>query len=179
MCLTVIDTFKQRRGAVACGTVDIALPCQSLPVARCLWQSQVRSSVLPRSPTSGWCRRVKRMHHPFYLVPAQPQVRHLHSPQGTTLSTNVIITFKAKPEKLTAFREILGGVKTDLPKVDGCIAVSVFNDTQDACVFTLVETWQSQAAHQKHIEGVVSSGGWSHIASHLSCDPSSSYFTTL
>ena len=95
------------------------------------------------------------------------------------MSTNVIITFKSKPEKLAAFTEILGGVKAGLPKVDGCIAVSIFNDTQDPCVFTLVETWQSEAAHKKHIEGVVSSGGWSHIASHLACDPSSSYFKAL
>ena len=36
-----------------------------------LWRSQLRSSVLPRSPTIGWCRRVKRMHHSFELVPAR------------------------------------------------------------------------------------------------------------
>lgn len=95
------------------------------------------------------------------------------------MSTNVIITFKSKPEKLAAFTKILSEVKTDLPKVDGCIAISIFHDTRDPCVFTLVETWQSEAVHKKHIEGVVSSGGWSHIAAHLACDPSSSYFQPL
>ncbi|MBT0961034.1 putative quinol monooxygenase [Denitromonas iodatirespirans] len=95
------------------------------------------------------------------------------------MTTNVIITFTAKPEKLAAFTDILQSVKTELPKVDGCIAVDVFNDTANPCVFTLVETWQSESAHKAHIEGVVSSGGWSHIASHLACDPSSSYFKAL
>ncbi|WP_395831579.1 putative quinol monooxygenase [Elstera sp.] len=95
------------------------------------------------------------------------------------MSINVIITFKSKPEKLVAFTEILDGVKTDLPKVDGCISVNIYNADLDPCVFTLVETWRSESDHKKHIEGVVSSGGWSHIASHLACDPSSGYFKSL
>ncbi|MEJ2446142.1 MAG: antibiotic biosynthesis monooxygenase [Exilibacterium sp.] len=56
------------------------------------------------------------------------------------MSTNVIITFNAKPEKLAAFTEILAGVKEDLPKVVGCLSVRIYNDTQDPCLFTLVET---------------------------------------
>jgi quinol monooxygenase YgiN len=95
------------------------------------------------------------------------------------MSTTVIITFQAKPEKRDAFAELLAGVKFALPQVDGCMAVNIFNDTKDACVFTLVESWQSEAAHQQHIEGVVSSGGWSHIASHLASDPVSSYYKAL
>lgn len=95
------------------------------------------------------------------------------------MSTNVIITFTSKPDKLAAFTEILIDVKRDLPKVGGCLDVRIFSDTQNPCVFTLVETWESEAAHKKHIEGVVSSGGWNHIASHLACDPSSSYYKAL
>lgn len=95
------------------------------------------------------------------------------------MSTTVIITFTANPDRLVAFAKILAEVKTELPKVDGCIAVSIFNDVRNPYVFTLVETWHSEAAHQKHIDGVVSSGGWSHIASHLARDPGSSYFKAI
>ena len=95
------------------------------------------------------------------------------------MTTNVIVTFTAKPEKLPEFMAIMHGVKSDLPKVEGCISVSVFRDSQNPNAFTLVETWQSEAAHKRHIEGVVSSGGWSHIVGHLACEPSSSYFAAL
>lgn len=92
------------------------------------------------------------------------------------MHTNVIITFKSKPEKLAAFAKILAEVKNDLPKVAGCKAVRIFNDVNDPNVFTLVETWASEIEHKKHIEGVISSGGWNHIAAHLACDPTSSYY---
>jgi quinol monooxygenase YgiN len=95
------------------------------------------------------------------------------------VSTNVIVMFRSLPEKLAAFSAIMAGVKNDLPRVEGCIAVHVFNDNNDPCAFTLVETWESEAAHKRHIDGVVSSGGWSHIASHLASDPVSSYYTAL
>lgn len=95
------------------------------------------------------------------------------------MSINVIITFKSKPEKLAAFVKILNGVKNDLPKVEGCKAVQIFNDINEPGVFTLVETWDSEGMHKKHIEGVMASGGWGHIASHLASDPISSYFKVL
>lgn len=95
------------------------------------------------------------------------------------MSTNVIITFKSKPEKLVAFMEILKGVKNDLPNVEGCTAVRIFNDINEPCTFTLVETWQSESAHKKHIEAFVASGGWGHVASHLACDPVSGYYKAV
>ena len=93
------------------------------------------------------------------------------------MGTHVIITFKSKPEKLAEFVKILDQVKHDLPKVAGCNAVRIFNDLSEPC--TLVEFWASEQEHQKHIEGVVASGGWSHIAAHLAGDPTSSYFKEL
>lgn len=95
------------------------------------------------------------------------------------MTTNVIITFKSTPEKLAAFTNILKQVKNDLPNVEGCKAVRIFNDVNEPCIFTLVETWVSEIEHKKHIESVVSSGGWAHIASHLACDPTSSYYMEL
>ena len=96
------------------------------------------------------------------------------------MDTNVIITFKSKPEKLAAFINLLNQAKNDLPnKVVGCKAFRIFNDVNEPCTFTLVETWASETDHKKNIESMVSSGFWSHIATHLACDPTSSYYKEL
>jgi quinol monooxygenase YgiN len=95
------------------------------------------------------------------------------------MSTNVIVTFKSKPEKLAEFVNLLNQAKIDLPKVDGCEVFRVFNDVNDPCTFTLVETWASKIDHQNNIKAMVASGFWSHLATHLACDPISSYFKEL
>jgi quinol monooxygenase YgiN len=95
------------------------------------------------------------------------------------VSTNVIVMFKSKPEKVAAFAALMAAVKNELPKVEGCIAVRIFNDRHNPCEFVLVETWASEAAHKQHIDRVVSSGGWDHIASHLADGPISSYYDAV
>jgi quinol monooxygenase YgiN len=91
------------------------------------------------------------------------------------MSIFVIFTCKSQPEKLVEFTKILKQAKIDIPNVEGCESFRIFNDANDPFTFTLVEAWASEGAHKKNIEGMVSSGMWSHIASHLSCDPTSSY----
>ena len=95
------------------------------------------------------------------------------------MATNVIITFKAKPEKLVEFKEILKSVKSDLPTISGCEGVQIFSDIKNPNTFTLVESWSSEEAHKEHIRGVVESGVWEAIASHLECDPESSYYVEI
>jgi quinol monooxygenase YgiN len=95
------------------------------------------------------------------------------------MSIKVIITFKAKPDKLDDFKLILNSVKTELPTVSGCHAVQIYSDTKEAGVFTLVEHWESEEAHKKHIKNVVDSGVWESLSLHLSCDPQSSYYTEI
>lgn len=95
------------------------------------------------------------------------------------MTTNVIITFTVKPEKRSGFVEILNSVKRDLPTVEGCNGVQIYSDKANESVFTLIENWDSEDAHQKHIAGVVESSGWETIASHLAKDPESSYFYKL
>jgi quinol monooxygenase YgiN len=95
------------------------------------------------------------------------------------MATNVIITFKTKPEKLAEFKEILKSVKSDLPTVSGCKGVQIFRSTKNSNTFTLVESWDSEESHKKHIKGVIESGTWETITSHLECDPDSSYYTEI
>jgi len=91
-------------------------------------------------------------------------------------SMNVIITFEVKEEKLSSFMEIMNDVKKNLPEVEGCNNVTVYNDTENSHIFTLVESWNSKDSHKKHIDAVVASGAWDSISQHLQGDPVSSYF---
>jgi quinol monooxygenase YgiN len=63
--------------------------------------------------------------------------------------------------------------------VEGCNGVQIFSDKECNNIFTLVENWDTEDAHKKHISRVVESGGWETIASHLTKDPESSYFCKL
>jgi len=92
---------------------------------------------------------------------------------------NVIITFDVKSDKVKSFLDIMDNVKENLVKVDGCEAVNIYNDLDDASIFTLVETWKSKEQHSSHISKVVESGDWDVIASHLEKAPVSSYFKKI
>jgi len=95
------------------------------------------------------------------------------------MNTNVIVSFEVKTEKLAEFTKILNSVKTDLPKVKGCISVNIFKNSSVANKFTLVETWETKELHQTHSDKLAKDGTWDTIASHLSKDPESGYFTQL
>lgn len=95
------------------------------------------------------------------------------------MSTAVIVTFKSKPEKRADFHELLVQAKRVLPSVAGCEVFRVFNDVNDPCTFTLVETWASEQDHKNNIESMVASGFWAHLAEHLACDPISGYYCEL
>jgi len=92
---------------------------------------------------------------------------------------NVIITFEAKPEGAAAFAELMSQVKQSLPLADGCRGVQLFGHGDNACGFTLVESWQSTSHHQAHIAGAVASGAWDALAAQLACAPVSRYCKAL
>lgn len=92
-------------------------------------------------------------------------------------STQIIITFETKPESAAPFAALLEQVKRDLPTVSGCRSVRVFSATAHPCIFTLLEDWDSESQHQRHIDTVVSSGAWATLAAHLAKDPVSHYYT--
>ena len=95
------------------------------------------------------------------------------------MTTNVIVTFNVLPEKRASFIDILNSVKNDLPTIEGCNNVQIYSDKKNNQIFTLVENWDSEEKHQSHISGVVESGDWNVIESHLAEAPKSSYFEKL
>ncbi|GAB2185388.1 putative quinol monooxygenase [Roseibium sp. LAB1] len=95
------------------------------------------------------------------------------------MAIKVVVHFKALKDRQGAFETIMRSVATDLPGVAGCQGVEVLRHEEDACRFTLVETWQSEAIHKAHIDGLVAEGTWATIAGHLAEDPESGYFRAL
>lgn len=91
----------------------------------------------------------------------------------------VIITFETKADASSQFSALLEQLKQDLPKVNGCRAVSVFAASDNPCLFTLLEEWDSALMHKMHIEQVISSGAWERIAVYLAKDPVSHYYSEL
>jgi len=95
------------------------------------------------------------------------------------MPVNVVVHFKTQVAKQAAFQAIMEAVKTDLPQVPGCLAVSVMQSIEDPCRFTLVETWADRNSHQAHIERLTADGTWAGIESHLEDQPGSGYFRLL
>lgn len=96
-----------------------------------------------------------------------------------SMNAVVIVSFEAKEDKINDFEKILEGVKIELPKINGCIGVNVFQSSSMANKFTLVETWESKELHQANLDNLSKNGTWDTIASNLSKDPLSDYFTQL
>ena len=92
------------------------------------------------------------------------------------MDIQLIITFHIKKEKLSSFMEIVKEVKTNLPQVDGCKSVQIFQADDDKHIITFIETWQNIQMHKKHIKRVIDSGDWTYILSHLIDEPISQYF---
>ncbi|VAW82321.1 hypothetical protein MNBD_GAMMA12-941 [hydrothermal vent metagenome] len=95
------------------------------------------------------------------------------------MNISVIVNFETKVSKTEEFVVILNSVKSELPKVEGCIAVDIFTDISSTNEFTLLETWQSKELHQAHLSRINKDGTWEMIASHLIQDPKVNYFSSL
>lgn len=95
------------------------------------------------------------------------------------MAVKVVVQFEARSDRAQAFERVMHTVARDLPNVAGCVGVEVLQNQEDACRFTLVETWDSRERHQAHIEGLIADGTWTAIADHLCEDPVSGYFQHL
>jgi quinol monooxygenase YgiN len=92
------------------------------------------------------------------------------------MTINFLISFQVKEQELDSFKNILGDVKINLPKVEGCQSVAVLAQLDNPLAFTLVETWESRALHGAHVDALVTGGQWDVIAAHLTADPASAYY---
>ncbi len=101
------------------------------------------------------------------------------TPKESNMDIQLIITFNIKKDKLPSFMKIMKAVKKDLPQVEGCKEVEVFQRDQDKYTITLIETWESIEKHKTHIKHVIDSGDWNYISSHLTSEPKSHYYQKI
>ena len=96
-----------------------------------------------------------------------------------TKPIHFFISFTALPEKQAEFHRVVTGVQSALPNVSGCLQVMVFGHEESPNQFSILETWDSQAAHQNHVEELQSSGKWDEIRALLTSDPKGMYLHSL
>ncbi|WP_309663834.1 antibiotic biosynthesis monooxygenase family protein [Tabrizicola sp.] len=93
------------------------------------------------------------------------------------MTMTLTIAFKIKPDRLADFAALLTQVQNELPGTKGCRDLRVLQNADVADEILLIERWSSREAHRAHIDEVIASGGWEHVAIHLAADPVSTYFT--
>ena len=101
------------------------------------------------------------------------------SQKGAIISVQAIVKFNIKKEKLEEFLKIMESLKVDLVKVEGCLSINIFQNSDEKEIITVLEYWESIQKHQEHIKTVVDSGGWEFISSLLTKPPLSSYTKEL
>ena len=92
------------------------------------------------------------------------------------MSNTVIAHFKAKPESVSEFADIMATIKTELPKAEGCSGVDVQRGLEDKTQFILIEKWDSKEQHANYIQQIRASEDWGKIVACLAEEPRSGYF---
>ncbi|OUR96795.1 hypothetical protein A9Q84_10670 [Halobacteriovorax marinus] len=94
--------------------------------------------------------------------------------KGNSMHHYVIVNFTVKQNKISSFVEKMNELKAQLPKVNGCEEVSIYQDKSNTVSFTIVEKWKSPKEHQEHIENITNDGSLEAISS-LLAKPMSGY----
>jgi quinol monooxygenase YgiN len=95
------------------------------------------------------------------------------------MTTQLIISFDVKPERLADFVARTKDVKVFLATVEGCEGVRIFQDAERPTRFTFLEGWTSLAHHAAHVDNMQRSGEWDKLVAFLSTDPVSNYYREL
>ncbi len=91
-------------------------------------------------------------------------------------TTQFLIAFVVKPDRISDFKAMLATVKTDLPNVDGCQTVRIFqHDDEPQNTFTLLEAWDGKPLHQAHVARLQKSDDWDTVESMLAAPPNGHY----
>ncbi len=92
------------------------------------------------------------------------------------MACTVLLEINAKPDQLDTikktFKEILG----DTRAYDGCIAVEVRQNQDDANNLVLIENWQSRAHYEKYLAWRTETGALEALGALVSSPPSIRYY---
>lgn len=74
------------------------------------------------------------------------------------MSHYIIVSLVSKENKKEDLKKAMVDLKRNLPKVNGCLSVSIFQDKSNSKNFTIVEEWDSSKSHRTHIDNITKSG---------------------
>jgi len=92
------------------------------------------------------------------------------------MSVIFIIHFDVKKEKQNVFSNMMCSVKTELPLVEGCVEVNIFQNIAQPQRYTLVEKWETKKLHEQHVSHLIKTGMWDQISALIEKEPHSDYF---
>ncbi|VAW70143.1 hypothetical protein MNBD_GAMMA10-2598 [hydrothermal vent metagenome] len=95
------------------------------------------------------------------------------------MSISFIIKFEVKEDAKAEFSSVMNNVRLNLPESRGCISVDIHRGSENESSYILVEKWETREFHEKHVEGLLSSGEWEKMASLLSEEPTGEYYTKM
>jgi quinol monooxygenase YgiN len=77
-----------------------------------------------------------------------------HTAREKTIAYVIIVEFRAKPEGIQAFAELIDRHAHNSPTLeDGCPAFDVCQDPDDPARFVFYEAYREQEAHRQHLVG--------------------------
>jgi len=72
----------------------------------------------------------------------------------TEKAVRVVADIKAKPDKASELRAILGSMVEPIRNEDGCISYELLENRNDPANFTFLEEWSSDETLQAHLGGL-------------------------
>lgn len=79
------------------------------------------------------------------------------------MSHFVLVNLISKVNKEDELKKKMLDLKQNLPLVNGCLSVKVFQSSTDLKKFTIVEEWDSEKNHQNHITNISKDDGLKEI----------------
>lgn len=92
---------------------------------------------------------------------------------------NAILTFRTEPARVTEFHELVHELKMELRNTPGCLGVRLLHGTDDPTYFTLIEEWETEERHSRHLTGLIADGVWSRLCNLLADEPEHRYCAEL
>jgi quinol monooxygenase YgiN len=89
------------------------------------------------------------------------------------------VEFKPKSAELENLRSNLLEASQNLPNIDGCVAAELIEKTDNSSEFVLVEHWQTQTDHARHLKILQENGAFEALSGMCEVPPKAQSFNKL
>jgi quinol monooxygenase YgiN len=101
---------------------------------------------------------------------------HAHSQGGNYMSVLVLFEAQVQPEKVAEMKAFLAAILPDTRAYDGCQAINVYFNTEDASNMVFVESWDSRLHYEKYLAWRTETGVMGKAGAMLAGPPTIRYF---